>query len=551
MGPEEEVITQTPAVATIGALQPANPGYQTTIDDIQNYIPQDLSPEQQQAFQQQYQPANQQLSNEAYYPGMNNHINVGNYSGSEIGSTTLFAPGSALVPLGMMDARDAAVQQAALKKAKDIEDFKKKYQSPTTKHVAVQPKLTESYFSGLKQWNQNALKKAGGNQSLANKMLESDPQFQNWNKSMQDTAKFHDAIVDHSAQLHADEKDPNFVLDPELKQQQAKLMNGLAYMDKNPFSKEGQQIGKDFLATTALYDLDKAVNTTIDKAIPNIEQLDPTYVSRGKNETATYLEKEYFTPEARKALAHNLYMEKYQGSGITEDRVQRLIDAKLQPKIQRKTDTYDKWFKPDSTGAKESTYESVVPGTKTAFNINTGTEESPSTKSIYAEKVYKTTATDEKKELSIPINKDMQDVQGKNIKSSTGHIKGTVSGIHLGFFDKNTNQYLTEEQAKKYHGEAVKNHNIVQKPVAVINVTPTTDEKGNVTGQNTVLVDASEIKGKFKNPNKKAGQQDFDDKIDELQKEAETHNEGVKSAAKAHAAKPAVKVEDLRKKYNY
>lgn len=503
-----------------------------TNEEIANYTPQNMSPDQIAAYKQSQEPTSTGALNvHDYYPDAYHNINVGNYSGDQIGSTTLFAPGGGLVPLGMMDARDLAAQKAAMAKAKELEDFNKKYEAPSTKHVAVQKEMTNQYIDQLNQWKVNALKKSGGNQAVANKMLESDPTFNKWNKNWQDTKNLHDTLVGHAAELEASEKDPNFVLSPQTRKAKQDMMSGLAYQEQNPFDTKGHNTSLEFLRSRANYDLDKASNTAIEKAIPDIEQLPAEYKTRGKNEVMTLLEKEYFKPERIDEISDNLYREKYYGTDISKDQVKDRVKSLLGEKIKRHVEHYDKYFKPDNAG-NETTYETAVPQTKTAFNVNSGTAESPNVKSIYAEKAYKTSATDEKKEISIPINKDMQDVQGANIKSGTGNVKGTVSGIHLSFFDKTKNQYLTDEEAKHYNESHVKSHNIVKKPVAVFNMEPTAAQKEAGEQGNTLLIPAEELKGKFKNGKKKSGQQDFDDKITELENDSHTHNETVKEAAK-------------------
>jgi hypothetical protein len=554
---------------------------QTDIDSINNYIPADLSPDQAQAYQSQFSPSTGALPNTAYYPDVNHNIGVGGYSGSEIGNTTLFAPGGGLVPLGMLDARDAATKRAAMQKQKGLDDFYKQFQSPTTKHVAVQKDLSEAYNNGLQQWNQNALKKSGGDQALANRMLTQDNNFRAWNKSMQDTAKFQDAIVEHAAQLAASEKDPNFVLSPETKKLTNDLLSGVEYQGIDPFSHKGRDIGAKYLGAAALYDIDKTVNTAIEKAIPTVEQLAPTFQGRGKNEIATFLEKEYFTPEAREELAHNIYMEKYQGTGITEDQVQKNVDAKLGEKIKRKTDTYDRYFKPDKV---EPDYSNAVETTIKA-NVNTGNgiKEAP------IQSFIPLTSTHEKQEISFPINKSTKDLGGSSLDDETGSFKGTVSGFGIAYADKLTGKIsvLSPEELEEKKKSGTLSHNLSAVPVALVNkkgkVSPlpaaqikqmqeplqVSDGENGTREENEDEVQArvnaaisqhnseqeeglnklipvpiEEIEGKYP---KKSGQKvSVDDKIKETKQKAEALNAEVKKQIKKSSD-----VESLRKKYNY
>lgn len=333
-------VNETPELTTSGKSP------DLTVDSFNGYVPADLDANQLAMYQQASRPAMQALNPNDYYPDLNHQIGVGNYSGSEIGSTTLFAPGGGLVPIGMMDARDANIQRAALQKAKELDEFKKQFQAPTTKHVAVQGDLTKSYVEGNEKWWANAMKKSGGDATLAARILQNDQNFQAWNKSKQDLAKFHDGIVEHAAELQAAEKDPNFVLSPETRKSYTDLLSGAAYAGENPFDKRGHQIGLEFIGSRALYDLDKSTNDAIDKAIPDIEQLPVTYQQRGINEQATELEKEYFKPERIKEMAHTVYMQKYYGTSVTEDQVEKAIQAKLGEKIKRKLSTHRNTLSP-------------------------------------------------------------------------------------------------------------------------------------------------------------------------------------------------------------
>lgn len=534
----------------------------TLLQDINNYTPQNLSPEQQQAFQSQYTPTTGALASNTYYPDINHNIGVGNYSGSEIGSTTLFAPGGGLVPLGLLDARDAAVQHAALKKAKDEDDFRKAYQSPTTKHVAVQKNLTDAYMNGLKQWNQNALKKSGGNQALANKMLEQDPNFQGWNKSMQDTSKYHDAIVEHAAQLHADEKDPNFVISPETRKATSDLLSGAAYQGQDPFNPQARNMESKYLGAHALYDLDKSTNTAIDKAIPNIEQLPPEYTGRGKNEIATYLEKEYFKPEQIDQMAHTVYNEKYAGTDIPYEAVKKSIESKLGEKIKRKTDTYDKYYKPDPPKNDDVDYSNSVVE-KSEENNTSPTGEVGSTLS---EHYVPANVVDQSKKLKVAISSEDHSMNGSDINTKAGNVEGTVQGFAAKLYDKKAKRFLNKDEADKItklisEGKAREEHNLEWKSAAIFNVSKSDDDEGP---PESIYMDPKKFAGVFSKKNKKG--KDLEDMRIETEQYAANKNKELKNGStdkiidpgknpgvnkKALEQQSAKKVEDLRKKYNY
>lgn len=515
-------------------------GQQNTLtDDINNYTPPDLSPEQLSAYKDSV-PETGALPNTAYYPDINHNIAVGNYSGSEIGSTTLFAPGGGLVPIGMMDARDLAAQKAAMMKAKQIEDFRNKYKSPNTKLQTVQPKLTSEYMNFLSKSQQAALKKSGGNQLLANKMLENDPKFQERNKNYQDFAKLYDNVVDHSAQLDLQEKDPNFVVDPRTRQHQKNLLSSLeALGTEGPFSENARNIANKFIASKANYDLDKAVNVAIDKAIPNIEQLPPEYVQRGKNETATYLEKEYFTPEQKKKIAESTYNEHFLGTDVPLSAVEDKVNAMLGEKVKRKTDTYDKWFKPD---ANATSYDDNAVISESGENVTSKGEVVNS----HTEHFVPTNSNDQKKELKFSISKDMTTADGSPITNKTGYVQGSVQGIGVKPYYKKEKRFLTDAEVKvmKERGTYDTTDDIEMKPVAVFNVAPKKLEEGDegyeegvtkTTGQQTIYFSTDKLAGVFK-AGKKSGK-DYEDMRQKTEAYAEEKNKNRKPTTQAPAKK--------------
>lgn len=474
-----------------------NPG------SFNNYVPQDWSPQQQQAYQNTQGAPTGHLAATDYYPTLNHNIGVGNYSGSEIGSTTLFAPAAGVVPLAMLDARDAATQRAALQKLKEQEEFDKRYKGYNTKHVAVQQEASKQYQSGLQQWVSNAKQKYGKDWVHG---LQTDPNFNAWDKAHQDFAKYHDAIVDHAAELQQAEKDPNFVMSPELKQAHGNMMSGAYTLGTGgAFTSKARNIENDFLASKALYDLDKASNITIDKAMPKINEADLSglkFKGRGTEQFVDQVKQTYFPEEQRKALAHNLYMEKYQGTDITEQQVRSAIDSKLNDKIEHQIKNYDTYHAPVRGGdedyskavpqVKSDVNQTVAAGRGTPYNI-------PGTHPVHMETVFNTTAKDQQKELTFKLNKDVLDLDGKELNEESGYVKGQVQQLAVFPYYTSEKRYLTPKEAEGLGklDELYNRKGIEWKAGALVNVTPKTDAKGNIAKSKTVIVPAEDVKGKF------------------------------------------------------
>lgn len=191
-----------------------------TVDAVTNdayYVPQDKV-QQFQQFQEE-PPLTGALPENAYYPSANQPIAVGGYSGSQIGSTTLFAPGGGLVPLGMMDARQRAIQDAALKKqaqANAFLDYLHK-QKPESKLTNINQSLYDDYITHVHSAYDSALKRTGGDAAAAVNMLKRDPEFWSKTQSYFSLAKEGTYIADRIAKVE-DERAKGRVMAPSMVQ---------------------------------------------------------------------------------------------------------------------------------------------------------------------------------------------------------------------------------------------------------------------------------------------------------------------------------------------
>jgi len=148
-----------------------------------------------------------------YFPGMQNEINKGYYSGSIVGSNPIYAP-SALMPYGLIDARQNALKGAADKKVAEQEAFANKIsslRSPETQHKAVQPEITQMFYKGLQEDIGDAQQKYGGDWA---KKLWADPNFHKKLQTVKDVAGYEDVGVKHVAELEAASEKGEFALTP-------------------------------------------------------------------------------------------------------------------------------------------------------------------------------------------------------------------------------------------------------------------------------------------------------------------------------------------------
>lgn len=285
-------------------------GPQLTTDDYSLGLTPDQEAEMTQ-YSNAEKPVTGGLALTDYYPDVNNPVGVGSYSGSMIGSTTLFAPGGGLVPLGMMDARDKAIQDAAFAKVKEYDAFRKLYQAPTTKLVNIQPEISKEYNTMLQGYMAEAKKKYGKNWTKA---LEQDSNFQSKNKAFQDLAKYGDSIVEAKARLDEAKKTGKYTVTPALIETEKKLLSAT-----DPDSPEFKKLGDYYRAFNMDLDFNDVYNEAVKEvamqqdAQAGINVNDPEYLSTFKSTDKYYSEQakeaviqrvsaqfpgsDYFTPE--------------------------------------------------------------------------------------------------------------------------------------------------------------------------------------------------------------------------------------------------------------
>jgi len=257
----------TPSTGTPGAPGPndvaafAGPGskFGQFMDRKYNYKA-TMNPEQQRiaAKQKQYEGALPELSYGTMFPSANTPIQKGTYGGSVVGNVPLFAP-SMLTPFGVFDAKQRAMEDAAAKKAQEIDAFYKLAAPPQTKRVSVQGELNDEFYRGLQMWQDNAKAAYGDDWTTA---LKSDVGFNGWLNSMGTIAKYEDQVVDQVAKLQELENDPDLVLSQDALDASAAFMNGVGGLS-NPLDPAGHNLGSYLMSAQAETNLDVAVNDAV------------------------------------------------------------------------------------------------------------------------------------------------------------------------------------------------------------------------------------------------------------------------------------------------
>jgi hypothetical protein len=308
-----------------------------------------------------YSGALPEMAASTMFPSAANDIQKGSYSGSVVGSVPIYAP-SHLVPFGVFDAKQRALRDAALAKQKDISDFYTANKAPITKRFAVQGELNDVFAEGMDKWIANAQKQYGKDWAG---YLKQDQGFNNWVQSMQTVAQYEDGIVNKVGEIQALVKSGNFNASPALTKSMSDVMNGIGGLS-NPFDPKGHQLGSSILRMNADYDVDKAVNTEIDKIIQDVYQTNPGISSQGIYDLITSTKTTGTDKTKLDLLADGLYKTRYAGSDyITRDDIYNRLYSLLGTKTERTIDHAANQFAGGSGADKTYEANAVNPESET------------------------------------------------------------------------------------------------------------------------------------------------------------------------------------------
>jgi hypothetical protein len=288
-----------------------------------------------------------QLPLSAYYPDAGNNIAVGNYSGRVVGSNTIYAPGGGLVPLGMIDARQKALEDAALAEAKNVEDFRKQFKAPTSDLVNINEDLSNKYFAYVESGWEKALKAAKGDPNKAIQLLKMDVEFQRGLKSYEDLAKEGSVIAKSIAFIDQGVKEGKLI-SPSLRAAKERVLR-IADPESPEF--------KNLSAEIRNLRLEQEFNDEAINVMKNIAQQVTGTEQDLSNPESYRIFKEtisQFTPEM-KEYAKNTMLKAYEGSDLyTPDQIIKNMDAlmsnvnktqgwdiKAKPQDKTEGDAYD------------------------------------------------------------------------------------------------------------------------------------------------------------------------------------------------------------------
>jgi len=310
----------------------AGPGsaFQRYMDQKYNYNA-TMHPWQQRilAQQKQYEGGLPEMSYGTMFPSANNPILKGTYGGSVVGSVPLFAP-SMLTPFGVFDAKQRALQDAAAKKAEEIDAFYKLAAPPQTKRVAVQGELNDEFYRGLQMWQDNAKAAYGDDWTTA---LRNDVGFNGWLNSMGTVARYEDSIVEQVAKLQELENDPDLVLSQDALDASAAFMNGVGGLS-NPLDPTGHNLGSYLMSAQAETNLDVAVNDAVKNFANDTASSMGKYGEEGVYDVWAEWSEKGMSEEQVNAITAGIWKDQYGGKSdiFTEEDIRSRVQS-LYPRV--------------------------------------------------------------------------------------------------------------------------------------------------------------------------------------------------------------------------
>lgn len=457
-----------------------------TVEDIANIQPQTTDPYQQQIYDQirKYNSAIPVQARSTYFPAADTPILKGTYSGSIVGSVPIFAP-TELVPYGVFDAKQQALKDAAQAKVKELEDFNALFaKAPETKRKAVQEQLDSGYFNWLQGWEETAKKRYGQDWTS---YLRSDTQFLKEQQSWNTLAQYNSQLVDQVAELDALVKTGNFNASPETMRSRNAVLTGVDNLAV-PGSPEAGALSQNILRFTADYDLDKAVNTELDKLIQDTYESYPGVNANGIYDILVSTKTTGTDKNKIDMLTDSLYDTRYAGSGyITRDMVKRNIEAKLGKKVERTVQTQANQF--SGSDGSADIYSDKDINESSQFNVTNANEQGANISPVTS--FYGVTFDKKPIVTNTAKGETMTDLATGSTVKATGSEMISWGETKVVPVQKGPNGELvivSDKNAKnEWHGTGAGQWEYKVMAVGSYKV-PETDALGNVKGYKTVTV---------------------------------------------------------------
>lgn len=302
--------------AFFDGLKPKGDVVPLTVNDVGMSFKDGLNPREMDvydAYIQNNQPSTGNLPLSAYYPDSGAPTASGNYSGRIVGSNTTYAPGGGLVPLGMIDAREKALQDAAVSKAKEVNDFMGQFakNAPTSDLVNINEDLTDQYFRHIDSSMEEALRKTKGDPNAAINLLRKDPNFNTKLKSFHDFSKTGNVVAKQIAEVQKDLSEGK-VIPPALRMSMNRMLTV-----SDPSSPEFKNYATEVRRMNADMDfykyMDGVMKNMVASEMGDVKDWSDPETNRIYKEKVSFLSKE------QKEAVMQAAKDRYSGLGIYDD----------------------------------------------------------------------------------------------------------------------------------------------------------------------------------------------------------------------------------------
>jgi hypothetical protein len=533
-----------PSAPTLGGIQNRGSEPQPSVNDISSYYPEGFQPVEAQRSN----PFEDNNSRDIVNLGYNKPINVGSYSGSIVGNIPIFVDNSmvATTPNAYREQRLALAAQAKAKEIKQLEDDL--YKVPQLKNAPDQPEMNDIYLGGVEKWKQMY----GGDI----KTMSKDPRFQAWMNDVKTAGKINDAAYEQYAQMGKEMDEGKMYFSPDTREAYKSFLAGAATLS-DPTNPEAQNFTSKAFKLNQSYDLDLAVNDALQHYKAQVIESDPTKKDMGIYDMLTTTEETNKDRNLINELADSVYENKFKGTNtFTKEEVRARFQKALPYTKKNQLQTHANQFAPrENSGGNNDAYsynnKETARGISTQSRGTSGNEKVQT--SFTLNNVYKTTATDQSKVVSVPISQGLKYTDGKAV-TGNGYVRGTVSDIGVAPVYKKGLKLPVKTGVDKDGRAIYETKDVggmvvgsvdVDKPgttnknpsfynmqsVAMFNVTETQEgETGKDQVNRTVVMPLNEVIGHYAKPDKKQGELDLTDMANDVQKQAKLQdNERLKA----------------------
>jgi hypothetical protein len=332
---------------TENSLPPNNPGIESLIDTQfiststpDGFVPNSYENQLIENYNKAYSPEQIGPQGGALYPGMGESINVGNYSGSIVGSNSIYVPTGNILPIDPILARKKAIDDAARKRAMELTKPVAAPTVPAFTDARFQEKLNNDVLGFHNNFVKQAQSRYG---EMWSKMLQ-DPNTDLGSKYLQGMKNYENIvknvnqITDLVATTEEGLKNKTMTLSPEGK----KLFNEYKNLAGN-FSDYDTVMNTDFetLQKRMLgvqdinnYLNDSKIMTTLEAEVKgNYSYNDKGgYYVNKNNEKTTY---KNIINDLTESLSKNTFDYEIENGFMTKEDIKAALDARLKDSFKQ------------------------------------------------------------------------------------------------------------------------------------------------------------------------------------------------------------------------